>query len=472
MQEADIFYRAMLARDYRFDGKFYVGVKTTGIYCRPICPAKPKRENVTFFKSALQAERAGYRPCLRCRPESAPHSAAWVGTSAVVQRALRLIQQASPPTCGETRFAARLGLSARHLRRLFEEEIGKTPKQIADLHRLDFARKLILETSIPFTQIAFTSGFTSIRRFNDAILKRFSKAPRDLRKKKESSEKDPGVSLTLSYRPPFAWSSLLRHFEKHQVPGIDRVVEGTYERVFKLNGKVGSFRVLHEELKSRLVLRVSSNQTENLWSIVQRVRQMFDLDSDPLIVANAFSNCRLLGKILEKAPGLRVPRGWDVFETLICTVLGQLVSTTQATRLIGQLVRNYGEKVKHPETGEEGFLFPTPKTLATSELSEVGTTASRKSCIREISHRVLKSEISLDSAQDPNLFREALLSTKGIGPWTAEYVSLRALGDTDAFPGTDLILKRVVAEQANLKLESVKPWRAYAAMHLWKEFAK
>lgn len=459
----------MLARDYRFDGKFFVGVRTTGIYCRPICPAKPKRQNVEFFKDAVSAEASGYRPCLRCRPESAPLSPAWIGKSATVQRALRLL--AEDRLANEEKFAEQLGMSARHLRRLFEDEIGKTPKQIADSNRLDFSRKLIVETRIPFTEIAFTSGFSSIRRFNDAIQKRFSKSPRELRKKSTHSFIDTKVEITLSYRPPFDWESLLQFFRTHSVVGIENVTAQTYERVIKIEHNVGAISVKKDSEKHRLILSVSTNQIPQLRKITQAVRQMFDLDSDPLLIANSFSTSTLLDKLVTKFPGTRVPRGWDPFETVVCSILGQLVSTEQAAKLVGQLVRSYGEEVCHPWSNEKAFLFPTAELLARENLDLVGTTAARKAAIREFANLVVEKKISLESTQDPLAFRRSLLAIKGIGPWTAEYASLRAIGDTNAFPDTDLILRQVLKLHRDISLELLEPWRAYAAMVLWREFA-
>ena len=477
----DIFYQAMRARDHRFDGKFFIGVKTTHIYCRPICPAQPKRENVEFFTHSLLAEKAGYRPCLRCRPESAPLSSAWVGKSAVVQRALRLIAQQDLYESNEDTFAEKLGISARHLRRLFLDELGKTPKQIADHRRLDFSRSLLVETGLPITDIAFTAGFSSIRRFNDAIKTRFHRTPTDLRKKnvlKKNRSKnskvmnDEGIHLTLPYRPPLDWHSLLHFFQSHLITGIETVSEQTYERVFKIGSSLGALRVQADEGKHELKLQVLTEEDQNLFRVVQKIRQMLDLDSDPLLIANSFSDSKPLARLNELNPGLRVPRGWDPFETSICAILGQLVSTEQATKLIQQLVQNYGEKVTNPFSGEPAFLFPIAKELAMNPLNLLRTTQARKNTIREFSQQLLDGKIKLEPTQDPNQFQESLLQIKGIGPWTASYINLRALGDPDAFPHTDLILKRATQLHPDLNLDAVRPWRAYAAMYLWKEYAQ
>lgn len=467
----DVFYEAMLARDKRFDGKFFVGVKTTGIYCRPICPAKPKRENVEFFQDSAAAEMAGYRPCLRCRPECAPLSPAWNGKSAVVCRALDMIADGRLLELKEDEFAGLLGVSARHLRRLFEEELGKTPKQVSDLGRLDFARKLLTETNLPVTEIALASGFSSIRRFNDSMLTRFHRSPSALRKKLGTRKPEAGIQLRLPYRPPLDWESLIGFFHSHQMTGIESTSNGVYERVFEFDNSVGGLRLENDALKSELKLRIVTQDYRHLFRVVQNIRRMFDLDSDPILIANSFSGSNLLSGLSQKHPGLRVPRGWHPFETTICTVLGQLVSTEQAQRLVKQLIKHYGTPVINPLTGDDAFLFPSPQLLAQASLQEIGTTGARKNTIQELSRLILNDKITLQSTQDPKSFREALLQVPGIGPWTAEYLSLRALGDPDAFPHTDLILRRVLNHHPELDLELVKPWRAYAAIHLWKEFA-
>ena len=471
MSDDDVLYQAMLARDYRFDGKFFVGVKTTGVYCRPICPARPKRENCEFFTQALAAERAGYRPCLRCRPECAPMSPAWFGKSAVVQRALRVIAANGLRDADEDEFARQFGVTARHLRRLFEQEVGQTPKQISDSNRLNFARKLIVETRMPVTTVAMVSGFASLRRFNDAFKIRFRRAPSQLRKGDGERGEDGGVELKLSYRPPCDWETIHRFNVRHIVPGIESVGENWYERVFKLDGAVSVLRVRPEETQAAIRLQVLTDNPAILFEVATRVRRMFDLDSDPILIANSFAEVPVLAKLIEKYPGLRLPRGWDPFETAVRAILGQLVSVERASQLVGQLVRAYGEKVIHPVTKQEVQLFPSPATLARADLAEVGTTSARKETIREFARRVLSGKISLSEAQDMQRFRESLLEVRGIGPWSAHYISLRAIGDTDAFPGTDLILKRAMEQHPDLDCECVRPWRSYVAMYLWKEYA-
>ena len=467
------FYEALLARDYRFDGKFFVAVKTTGVYCRPICPARPKRENIEFFPDAASAEAAGYRPCLRCRPECAPLSPAWWGKKAVVQRALKLIaNDALHHNTNEEEFAERLGMSARHLRRLFKDEIGRTPKQISDANRLNFARRLIVETSVPIMAVGRAAGFSSLRRFNDAFKKRFQRAPSQLRRARSKIKNTEGIELKLSFRPPFDWQSLIRFYQSHPIPGVERVADNSFERVFRIEGTIGFLRVQPVAGQPQLKLSVVTEDPRLLFEVVNRIRRMFDLDSDPMLIANSFARVPLLAKLVDRFPGLRVPGGWDPFETAVCSILGQVVSAEQRASLVSELVRGYGEEIFHPVTGEKAYLFPGPTVLATSDLSKLRTSVARKEAVRDFSRRVLSGAVSLSEAQDPMMFRKALLETKGLGPWSAEYISLRSIGDTDAFPRADLILKRVLALHPDLDLEVIKPWRSYAAVYLWKEFAQ
>jgi AraC family transcriptional regulator of adaptative response / DNA-3-methyladenine glycosylase II len=489
----------MLARDYRFDGKFFVGVKTTGVYCRPICPARPQRRNVEFFASALQAEKQGYRPCLRCRPEAAPHSAAWAGHSALVQRALKSIANREHDGADEEGFAARFGVGARHLRRLFVEELGKSPKRIILDGRLDFARTLIVETTLPIGDIAYASGFSSIRRFNDAVKERFRRPPTLLRKRPKAAQptegrtpggrpredhapdgratggmldQDRGLTLSLPFRPPFDWDASVAYYRSHALAGLEIFADGAYERVFRFSGRPGIVQVTLSGQPSRLRLRVIGGEVRDLGRVAQSVRRMFDLDSDPLLVANAFAANPHLDRLWRGRPGLRSPRGWDPFETAACAVLGQLVSVEQANRMIGRLLEACGEAIPHPVTGAETRLFPSPAALAEADLSRVGTTRTRQATLRELSKRVASGKLSLSSAQDPAAFREALLDIPGIGPWTADVIGLRCIADTDAFPATDLILKRALETHADLDLECAKPWRGYAAAYLWNAYAK
>lgn len=472
MDRDDIYYKAMLSRDYRFDGKFYVAVKTTGIYCRPICPAKPKRENIEFFTDSFSAEKAGYRPCLRCHPEFSPDSMAWPGKSTIVQRALQLISQNVMFDMNVEIFAKQLKMSSRHLRRLFEKEMGLSPKKISDLHRLNFALKLISETSLELTAVAMSAGFGSLRRFNDAFKKRYHLSPSVVRKSKLPMAENV-FTLHLAYRPPFDWKDLLRFYSKHHIPFVEEVSDSHYQRVFKVDSSIGLFSLQNDEKKAQLELKVYCHDPKVLFTIVNRVRKMFDLNSDPLLISNQFSIFPFLNQLWEEFPGLRIAKGWDPFEIAVGTILGQVVSVKQASRLMGDLVKNYGEKIYHPLTNAETFLFPTPEVLVKASLDEIKTTGQRKKTIKELCQSLIEKKISFAEYQEPEDFKKQLKTLKGIGNWSAEYISLRGLGETNAFPKDDLILKRALS--LNFQLfdpNLLEPWRGYLAVYLWKKYAE
>ena len=281
-----------------------------------------------------------------------------------------------------------------------------------------------------------------------------------------------GTEITLAFRPPYNWQTIIRFYMTHPIPGVERVTEDSFERVFRIGNAIGFFQVGAMFDEPQLKLSTTITDPKILGEVISRVRRMFDLDTDPLLIANRFDQVPILARLCARFPGLRVPGGWDPFETAICSILGQLVSAAQRSTLVGQIVRSYGDEITHPISGETMRLFPRPEILAQSELGEVRTTAARREAIRDLSRRVMGGAISFSKAQDPVAFRKALLDTKGLGPWSAEYISLRAIGDTDAFPKTDLVLKRALKLHPDLDLESIKPWRSYAAIYLWKEFAE
>ena len=281
-----------------------------------------------------------------------------------------------------------------------------------------------------------------------------------------------GVEMSLPFAPPYDWQAIIRFFQSHRIPGLERVVDDSFARVFRLENKVGFVEVRALVAKSQLRVRVVPEDPNLASEAARRVRKMFDLDCDPELIAESFQKIPLLATLCRRFPGLRLARGWDPFETAICSILGQLVSAGHRENLIRQLVSNYGEQIVVPSTAEATCLFPSAEVLATSDLSAVRTTMARREAIRDFSRRVLSGAISLSEGQDPFAFRQRLLETEGLGPWSAEYISLRARGDTDAFPKTDLILKRVLELYPDLDLERVKPWRSYAAVYLWKEFAQ
>lgn len=469
MKKDDIFYQAMLARDPRFDGKFFIGVKTTGIYCRPICPAKPKRENVEFFSNGLQAEKAGYRPCLRCRPESAPHSPAWVGKSAVVQRAVKVLNAKESLTFNEDDFAAQFGVTARHLRRLFMEEIGKTPKQLSFENRLNLARKLIVETSLPITEVAFASGFESIRRFNDAFKDRFKKAPREIRRNKVAP--GAGLRISLSYRPPFDFQGLLTSYRNHRVGNLEWFQENTMYRLVALNGHVGVIAISDNPEKSCLQLEIDFPDTAQIPAIISRVRHLFDLDSDPVMIANTLEADSGIKKILKVSPGIRLPSGWDPFEIAVATILGQLVSVKMGRELVHDLIEIAGAESDFEKEGRKIKLFPSAQDIINADLTNLRTTKARKQTLIEFCKAVLEKRISLSPTQDVEIFMKDVQKLRGIGPWTAQYMALKALRHTDTFPASDLILARTLKIHDKKVIDQMSPWRGYVAALFWKNYS-
>jgi AraC family transcriptional regulator of adaptative response / DNA-3-methyladenine glycosylase II len=471
MSREDSYYQAMLARDPRFDGKFFVGVKTTGVYCRPICPARPLRKNVEFFPTQVAAEKAGFRPCLRCRPEGAPSSPAWIGTSAVVQRALRVLAQENGLDKEEEKFAERFGLTARHLRRLFVEETGKSPKQISDAIRLNLARKLITETELPLGQVGLAAGFKSVRRFNDSFRDRFKRSPGEIRRKPLGKEE--GITVSLSYRPPFDFGGLLKFYGPHRIGNLERVTESSYERIIREEKTVGRILVEDDPGNYQVLLTLDFPKPVAAGPIIAKVRALFDLDCDPILVANALEQDAAMKKLVKKHPGLRLPTGWDAFELGVATILGQFVSVEMARMLVSDLIENLGDDANYRWPDGQGVkLFPQPSTVAKSDLSFLRTTGARKRTVRNFAEAVANGSLSLDAAQNVDEFIAKLLALPGIGPWTASYMAMKLLRDPDSFPATDLILARALKIHAPELIEKMRPWRAYAAALLWSEYAQ
>lgn len=467
MKREDTYYQAMLTRDHRFDGKFFVGVKTTGIYCRPICPARPRRENVEFFASAIESERAGYRPCLRCRPESAPRSPAWVGKSAVVRRAIKMLQARDTMDLDEDQFAAYFGVTARHLRRLFQEEVGKTPKQLSFENRLNLARKLIVETRLSLAEVSGAAGFKSIRRFNDAFKLRFKKSPGQIRRAPLSLR---GMVVSLPYRPPFDFEGLMHSYRNHRVGDLEWFDDDRMHRLVEIGGQVGEVVVANDPEHCRLLVEIDFPDSSALHLIISRVRSVFDLDSDPVVVANSLELDSRAKALLKKYPGVRLPSGWDPFEIAIGTVLGQLVSVERGRALLADLIELTGREVK--VGGRTVKLFPSPERLAAADLKLLKSTGARKRTIKALARAVSRGEISLEPTQDVDEFVAKVMKIPGIGPWTASYMALKVLRHTDAFPETDLILSRALELHSKESISRMSPWRGYAAALFWRAYTE
>ena len=482
--DRDLCYRALLARDARFDGRFFTAVKTTGIYCRPICPAQtPKLANVTFYPSAAAAHEAGYRPCLRCRPESSPELAAWRGTSNTVSRAMMLIAEGALDAEGADveGLAQRLGVGGRQLRRLFQKHLGTSPIAVAQTRRLSFAKKLVHETSMSMAEVAGAAGFGSLRRFNETFRALFGRPPSELRRgssKEGRTASDGAITLSLSYVPPYDWSAMQRFFAARAIEGVEVVEANRYARTIELDGARGTISVSPSRKKKHaLEVTIRFPVVSALPVIVARVRRLFDLDADVAVIHAALGRDPLLARLIEARPGLRVPGAWDPFELMARAILGQQVTVAAARGLATKLVATYGAKI---EGAPEGLThaFPRPLILGALEghdLASLGMPQARARALSACAAAVATEPRLFEPTRALDEARAALLALPGVGEWTAEYVALRALRDPDAFPATDIGILRGAAEggvrptpEALLaRAESWRPWRAYAAQHLW-----
>jgi AraC family transcriptional regulator of adaptative response / DNA-3-methyladenine glycosylase II len=471
-------YRAMRARDARFDGRFFVAVRTTGIYCRPVCPAPPpRRENCTFVACAAAAEEAGYRACLRCRPEAAPGTPAWQGSSATVTRALRLIEAGALDDAGVGALAAKLGVGDRHLRRLFATHLGASPQAVAATRRSHFAKQLIDQTAMPMAEIAFAAGYASVRRFNDAIRGAFRRPPRALRRAAHRGREasDASVELRLAYRPPYAWDELLAFLAARAIPNVECVTGGAYRRSFRQGDALGWLEVSPLPASHQLRVRIRAVGAPRLIDLARRVHALFDLGAAPDAIAAALRDDPALARALRAAPGIRVPGALDGFELAVRAILGQQVSVRAATTLAGRLVAQFGEKL--PDDclpASQGAVptceFPSAERLADADVASIGLPAARAGAIRALARQVADG-LRLEPSADPDAVRAALLALPGVGEWTAAYIAMRALREPDAFPAGDLGLRRALgvgAPELARRAEVWRPWRAYAAMLLWQ----
>ncbi len=465
--------RARLSRDARFDGKFYIGVVGSGVYCRPICPAPTAKEkNVRYFPSAAAAAEAGFRPCLRCRPESCPGTPAWLGTSNTVSRALRLIDESGLEDGGVELLAERLGVGSRHLRRLFVRHLGATPLAVAQTRRLHFAKKLIDETKLPMHQIAIASGFGSVRRFNAGIHKVYHRTPTQIRKLARQTATQTGNQylFRLHFRPPYHWQGMLDFLAARATPGVEVVEGSTYRRTIAANGFEGHFEVSPDQSRDALLVRIDFPDPRSLFHIVERIRAMFDLNADWTSIVQTLRSEPVLAAIAQADPGLRVPGCWNPFELTVRAILGQQVTVKGATALAGRLTSAFGKSFAGPKGLTH--LFPSPENLSNAKLASVGLTGARAETIRALASAVVRGKIKFGGVVDSEEFLSCLCEIPGIGQWTAQYVAMRALGEPDAFPSSDLGLLRALSLTSTRELERRaepwRPWRAYAAMYLWR----
>ena len=478
-------YRALETRDERFDGRIFVGVTSTGIYCRPVCPAKTARfENTRFFTSAAAAQEAGFRPCLRCRPETAPDLGSWRGTSNTVSRGLELI--AGGALDGEAAsvdsLAERLGVGARQLRRLFDQHLGASPITVAQTRRVLFAKQLIHETRLPMTEIALAAGFGSVRRFNETFRDLFGRPPGELRRRAATSLPSgtvaaTGVTVRLRYRPPYDWEAMLGFLRARAIEGVEHLGDASYSRTFVVDGMAGSLAVAHVPDARCLAVTVRSPSVRTLPWVVARVRRVFDLGADVSAIGEQLSRDPFMGELVRKRPGLRVPGGFDGFELAVRAVLGQQITVEAARKLASRLSGLCGSRVALAERIDPSLdrAFPSAGQVAEADLSALAMPAARRETL---------STLARAAVADPSLFLPLdtveetiarLRSIKGIGEWSAAYIALRAAREPDAFPASDVGLLRGasldgarpgVAELSS-RAERWRPWRAYAAQHLW-----
>jgi len=469
-------YDAVLTRDRRFDGRMFVGVSSTRIYCRPICTVRPPRfENCSFYRKAAAAEAAGFRPCLRCRPELAPGSSAPVDAiSRLATLAIRRIEDGALSELSLDELAAEFGVTARHLRRAVHQEAGLSPVELAQTQRLLLAKQLLTDTEMSVTEVAFAAGFESLRRFNASFKERYRLTPTSLRRSTNGRkvDRDDAYSFDLAVRPPFDLAPLLAFWEARATPGVEQVAEGWYRRTAVVGDHSGWVAVGPGRKDHTVQVLVSTGLGPALPSVLSRLKAMLDVRADPIGVAERLSEDSLLAPLLEQWPGLRVPGTFDGFECGIRAILGQQISVRAATTFSGRLASRFGRAHSTPYEALT-IAFPSPSALATAgvpDLRALGLTARRAETVKGFAMAVADGKVRLDAGADPERVRAALLDLPGVGEWTVEYLLLRAVGWPDAFPATDLGLVKasgLTPAELRVRADRWRPWRSYAAVLLW-----
>ncbi len=452
--------KARLSRDPRFDGRFFVAVKTTGIFCRPICPARlPKEENVTYFQHATQAMAQGYRPCFRCRPDSAPRSAAWKGVGATINRALSLLSVIPIERVAD--IAARLGISERYLNKLVVNAVGIPPKQFQNMQRALFAKQLIQQTHLSMTDIAITAGYQSLRQLQRAIEQYCATSPTQLRKKEPVQQKT--ISLFLSYRPPYNWPYVRDFLATRAIAGMERVTQESYERYFSCKENLGFFKAVHDDVRHGFKLFIDLSDLSSLHTTIENIKQVLDLHADPLLIEQSLVQSGLPPEKL--TPGLRLPRAWSVFESGCRAIVGQQVSVKAAIGQVTLLVHQLGKAVSE-ETAyksdkrhtSECYSFPTPEDVAENNLEFLRMPQARKEAVRDFARLFV-------NGNTPK--HEDILAIKGVGPWTLDYLKMRGERNPDVYLGGDLIVRKM-AQQYPIAPEKAAPWRSYLTLQLWQ----
>ena len=469
--DSDACFRAVRARDRRFDGRFFVAITSTHIYCRPICPARPaKRENMRFYSSAAAAEGGGFRPCLRCRPERSPGLASVDAVSRLVGAAIAGIEEHALSSARVGDLAASLGVSDRHLRRVTESELGVSPIELAQTQRLLLAKRLLGETRLSQTEIAFASGFGSVRRFNALFKSRYGLAPSALR---GTANAPSGLHCQLEFRPPFAWRSLLDYLRLRAIPGVEMVDQTHYRRTVAIDDIQGWIAVSRGKRPNALDVEISPSLAPAIGAVIARVKRLCDLAAVPDAVSALLAPDPLLGPVVRRIPGLRVAGAFDGFELAVRAVLGQQVSVKGATTLAGRWAQAFGAPIATPYPALNR-LAPTAQrmgSVAASDISALGIVGSRARCLAALALAMLERKIVLSFASNVEEQIDSLMRLPGIGPWTAQYIAMRALHWPDAFPSGDLMLLRAAnasKRQLEQRAEGWRPWRAYATHYLWQ----
>jgi AraC family transcriptional regulator of adaptative response / DNA-3-methyladenine glycosylase II len=473
-------YRALTSRDPRFDGVFFVGATSTGIYCRPICPARtPKQENCRFFASAEAAEKASFRPCLRCRPELAPGHAPVDNAHRIAHLMVHRIEEGLiEDGAGLEEIAAQFAISSRQLRRIVQKELGVSPIELLQTRRLLLAKQLLTETRLPVTEIAFASGFSSLRRFNGAFRSQYRMPPTRLRRKAAEPTAELGTrntsTLQLSYRAPYDWEAILEFLRSRMLQSVEFISDDSYARTVRLGKHVGWIRVTHAPEKRSLLVEFTHSLSPVLPPLLGRLRNLFDLTARPDLIAAHLIKDPRLKRSVGRHPGLRVPGAFDGFETALRAILGQQITVKAATTVGGRLAEAFGEKIATPFP-ELRRLTPRPERLAKTQVGEIaklGIISARAKSVLALARACTAGSLPLDVGANPETTFQQLLALPGIGPWTAHYIAMRALRWPDAFPKEDIAVRHnlggVSAKQAEAMAQAWRPWRSYAVIHIWK----
>jgi AraC family transcriptional regulator, regulatory protein of adaptative response / DNA-3-methyladenine glycosylase II len=465
----DQLYNALVSRDARFDGTFFVGVTSTGIYCRNVCRVKqPQRKNCTFHRSAAAAESAGFRPCLRCRPELAPGFSSMEAITRLAQLVLRRIEEGALRDGSVADLADEFGVSERHLRRAVQSEFGVAPNALAQTYRLHLSKQLLTDTQLPITDVAYASGFASLRRFNASFKEAYKMEPRSLRKARTQAGDADTIEFEISYRPPYAWDKMLDFLRLRALTGVEQVRDNTYARTVSLEGHSGIVWISNDATRSRLNIKLSPSLLPVISPLMARLKKLFDAHAEPLKISQD------LGALAAAAPGLRLPGAFDTFEIAVRAILGQQVSVKAATTIAGRYVNRFGERM--PQAGPLHVLTPTAERIAQAtvqELKEIGIVTSRAEAIHALALAISRGELVLRPALSVESTIEQLTSTRGIGEWTAQYIAMRCLGWPDIFLKQDVAIQRALGTKDMSVLEGMaeqwRPWRSYAVMHVWSQ---